>query len=170
MAGFRILMHDDEWQRRKNALRGGLVDTTDLMEEWGEIIQTSIAENFEVGGRPAWKPLAASTIQARIGARKQLRKASAANFKSRKLFKITFLRTLVVTGTLQKVTVKPEAQRVIIGSSPAAKEYAAIHQHGGQAGRGRKVTIPARPYIVLQDEDHAEMGRAGRLYLQRLAQ
>lgn len=27
------------------------------------------------------------------------------------------------------------------------KPYAAIHQFGGQAGRGRKVTIPARPYM-----------------------
>ncbi|MBN0437970.1 phage virion morphogenesis protein, partial [Pseudomonas aeruginosa] len=25
--------------------------------------------------------------------------------------------------------------------------YAAIQQLGGQAGRGRKVTIPARPYL-----------------------
>ena len=33
--------------------------------------------------------------------------------------------------------------------------YAAIHQFGGTAGRGRKVDIPARPFLVLtpQDED-----------------
>lgn len=29
----------------------------------------------------------------------------------------------------------------------AAKVYAAIHQFGGKAGRGRKVDIPARPYL-----------------------
>lgn len=28
-----------------------------------------------------------------------------------------------------------------------AKEYAAIHQFGGKAGRGRKVSIPARPFL-----------------------
>ena len=34
--------------------------------------------------------------------------------------------------------------------------YAAIHQFGGKAGRGRKVDIPARPFLVLtpQDEDY----------------
>lgn len=32
-----------------------------------------------------------------------------------------------------------------------AKVYAAIHQFGGQAGRGRKVTIPARPFLPLED-------------------
>lgn len=33
--------------------------------------------------------------------------------------------------------------------------YAAIHQFGGKTGRGRKVDIPARPFLVLtpQDED-----------------
>lgn len=33
--------------------------------------------------------------------------------------------------------------------------YAAIHQFGGKAGRGKKVDIPARPFLVLtpQDED-----------------
>lgn len=33
--------------------------------------------------------------------------------------------------------------------------YAAIHQFGGKAGRGRKVDIAARPFLVLtpQDED-----------------
>ena len=29
----------------------------------------------------------------------------------------------------------------------AARPYARIHQLGGKAGRGRKVTIPARPYL-----------------------
>lgn len=32
-----------------------------------------------------------------------------------------------------------------------AKVYGAIHQFGGQAGRGRKVTIPARPYLPMDD-------------------
>lgn len=32
------------------------------------------------------------------------------------------------------------------------KPYAAIHQFGGQAGRGGKVTIPARPYMPLDGD------------------
>jgi phage virion morphogenesis protein len=32
----------------------------------------------------------------------------------------------------------------------AGKKYAAIQQFGGQAGRGRKVAIPARPYLPLK--------------------
>lgn len=40
------------------------------------------------------------------------------------------------------------ADFVEIGS---ALEYAAIHQLGGTAGRGRTVTIPARPYLGLSE-------------------
>ena len=31
--------------------------------------------------------------------------------------------------------------------------YAAIHNFGGQAGRGRKVTLPARPFLGIDDRD-----------------
>lgn len=31
--------------------------------------------------------------------------------------------------------------------------YAAIHQFGGKAGRGKKVDIPARPFLVLTPQD-----------------
>ena len=34
---------------------------------------------------------------------------------------------------------------------------AAIHQLGGQAGKGLKTEIPARPYLQLTDDDFAEI-------------
>ncbi|MCB1397261.1 MAG: phage virion morphogenesis protein [Rhodobacteraceae bacterium] len=43
-----------------------------------------------------------------------------------------------------------EGATVKIGSNMV---YAAIHQVGGQAGRNRAVTIPARPYLGLSDAD-----------------
>lgn len=33
----------------------------------------------------------------------------------------------------------------------AGKVYAAIHQFGGQAGRGRRTTIPARPFMPIDE-------------------
>jgi phage virion morphogenesis protein len=35
--------------------------------------------------------------------------------------------------------------------------YGAIHQLGGMAGRGKKVELPARPYLGLDDDDRAEV-------------
>jgi phage virion morphogenesis protein len=37
------------------------------------------------------------------------------------------------------------------------KVYAAIHHFGGPAGRGRKVTIPPRPYLGLSEADREEI-------------
>lgn len=42
----------------------------------------------------------------------------------------------------------------VIGSN---LEYAAIHQLGGQAGKNKKVEIPARPYLKLTDDDFKEI-------------
>ena len=35
--------------------------------------------------------------------------------------------------------------------------YAAIHHFGGMAGRGRKVRIPARPFMTLTNEDKQDL-------------
>lgn len=35
--------------------------------------------------------------------------------------------------------------------------YAAIHQFGGKAGSGRKVDIPARPFLVLTPQDEEDI-------------
>jgi phage virion morphogenesis protein len=35
--------------------------------------------------------------------------------------------------------------------------YARIHQLGGQAGPGKKVTIPARPYLGISEADRTEI-------------
>lgn len=32
--------------------------------------------------------------------------------------------------------------------------YGALHQFGGKAGRGRKVSIPARPFLGISRQDH----------------
>ena len=49
--------------------------------------------------------------------------------------------------------VDPGDQAVIIGPSGPASDYARIHDRGGMAGRGKKVKIPQRRYLFLQDED-----------------
>ena len=35
--------------------------------------------------------------------------------------------------------------------------YAAIHQLGGRAGRGRRATIPARPYLGIDEHDRTNI-------------
>lgn len=46
--------------------------------------------------------------------------------------------------------------------------YAAIHQFGGKAGRGRKVEIPARPFLILTPQDEADILEDVQDYFQHL--
>lgn len=147
MSGVTVKIDDAEFRRRIDALRKGVADASPLMKIWGEIAHASILYNFEVGGRPtAWKKLSPVTIQLK------------------KHDKILRGRT----GNLARITVKPGQLNVLLGTSPASRDYAAIQNFGGQAGRGRKVNIPARPFMVLQPEDKVEMRETARRYLQRI--
>ena len=54
----------------------------------------------------------------------------------------------------KQITIQYNNESAIIGSN---KVYAAIHQLGGQTGKNKKVTIPARPYLKLTDDDFEEI-------------
>ena len=54
------------------------------------------------------------------------------------------------TKVLSAIQRRHNANEVVIGT-PAI--YGRIHQLGGKAGRGHKVTIPARPFLGVSKED-----------------
>lgn len=57
-------------------------------------------------------------------------------------------KPLIDTGDLRRQIVPQVSNNVLtVTATPA---YAAIHQFGGQAGRNRKVKIPARPYLPVK--------------------
>jgi phage virion morphogenesis protein len=120
----------------------------------GEILRTSFSKNFEEGGRPAqWKP-----------SRRAVREGG---------------QTLVKTGRLvNSIFSETDASRAVVGTNV---KYAAIQQLGAKIGarvilpvKGKALfwpgarhpvkkvnwpgaTIPARPFLVIQDEDWAEI-------------
>ena len=68
-------------------------------------------------------------------------------------------RTLTETGRLRGSiahAVMDAGHTVEVGSNVV---YAAIHQFGGRAGRGRRVTIPARPYLGIDERDRDAIAR-----------
>lgn len=139
MAGVRVtitLNGVNETTRALKEIETHLSDTQPLMREIAEVAKTSVETNFEVGGRPVWKPLAASTIQAKGHS-----------------------KPLLASNVLRNIVTKVTDTSVTIGVQPAAKDYAAIQHLGGKAGRGQKVTIPARPFMLLQSEDIDEIER-----------
>ena len=108
-----------------------------LMKNIAGIFAYSTEENFKVEGRPKWQDLAEST-------KKQRKK------------KGTYPGLILqVTGQLASlVNTYYDDDSAVIGSN---LDYAAIHQLGGQAGKGHKTEIPARPYLQLTDDDFVEI-------------
>ncbi|EIC13727.1 phage-like protein, partial [Kingella kingae PYKK081] len=70
-------------------------------------------------------------------------------------------KTLQLSGQLAaSLTTQSGNDFARIGSN---KPYAAIHHIGGQAGRGRKVHIPARPYLPIDGSGVLQSGGEKRL-------
>ena len=108
-----------------------------LMKNVAGIMADSTEENFEEEGRPKWKDLSEKTKTAR---------KKTGHYSG---------QILQVSGQLAlSVTTQYDDTSAIIGSN---KAYAAIHQLGGLAGKNKKTTIPARPYLSLTNVEYEEI-------------
>lgn len=112
-----------------------------LMKNIAGIMMDSVEENFEKEGRPEkWTSLAKSTIKQRT------KKGYWPG------------RILQMRGELAaSITSKYDDNSALVGTN---KIYAAIHQFGGHAGRGKKVKIPARPYLKFESDGINEINRS----------
>lgn len=114
-------------------------DVPRALDEVGASVVTETQMRFEAQRDPkgaAWQALAPSTI-----ARRTAGKAS---------------KILRETGDnlYDTLTHRVEPDAVLVGVNRA---WAAIHQFGGRAGRGKKTTIPARPFLGLSEEGATEV-------------
>lgn len=116
-----------------------------LMKNITGIFAYSAEENFKTEGRPKWQDLADITKE------KRKKKGHWPG------------QILQVEGKLAaSISTYYDEDSAVIGSN---LEYAAIHQLGGDAGRGRKVKIPARPYLNLGESETEEILNAAVNYL-----
>ncbi len=127
-----------DWVKRSENLRP-------LMKNIAGIMADSTEENFKEEGRPKWKDLSEKTKTAR---------RKTGHYPG---------QILQVSGQLaMSITTQYDNESAVIGSN---KVYAVIHQLGGPAGKNKKTTIPARPYLQLVDEDYREIISAIKMYL-----
>lgn len=142
--GIEVKVHDKEVRDLLADLAGRMGDLRPVMRVIGETMHTSIQRNFEKGGRPrSWKRLAPATIAQRK--------------KEGKWPGRILVRKGTSGGLLGTLKYRPFSNKVVVRAN---KIYAAIHHFGGRAGRGHKVLIPARPYMMIQDEDLVEINKA----------
>ncbi len=131
--------------------RGG--NLSGLMRSFGEYMKGSIAKNFDAEGRPTrWPPLSLATLLGWAGSRKSFT-TKKGNWSQKGQKALAGRKILTDTARLRRSINYVAGGRFLqVGTNVV---YAAIHQFGGQAGRGKKVTLPPRPYLMFQEEDVA---------------
>jgi len=127
-------------------LKNKTSDMTPLMARLSDIMHEAVTDNFQAEGRPKWKELSPLTI------------------KRRKKMGYENKPILQNSGTLSRLEPHFGRDSAIVGTNV---EYARIHQFGGPAGRGKKVNIPARPYLTLGDEALGEIEDAVAKWLNK---
>ena len=117
-----------------------------LMKNIAGVFAYSTEENFKEEGRPdKWADLAESTKKQRT---------KTGHYPG---------QILQVSGQLaSSISTSYDNDSAVIGSN---LDYAAIHQLGGQAGKNQSVTIPARPYLQLTQDDFEEIIQETEKYL-----
>jgi len=142
--GKYYIYDDDDLRDLLNKVKERIGHLQPAWEVIGEIVHTSILRNFEDGGRPkAWGDLKDSTKKQRA--------------KKNKWPGQILVMSGEKDGLLSSISYDAMPEKLVL---VANKKYAAIQHFGGMAGKGRKVKIPARPYMMIQDEDWAEIKAA----------
>ncbi|MDE0291194.1 MAG: phage virion morphogenesis protein [Candidatus Dadabacteria bacterium] len=135
---FRVAVNTREIDGLAVRLARRSTDLSEAMTKIAGIMLDAVGQNFEDEGRPPWTPLADPTKEQRTeegwGPEHPI---------------------LQRTGTLA-VSVQEDSSRNEATVATNLR-YAAIQHFGGEAGRGKKVKIPPRPFLVLAPEAEAEI-------------
>jgi len=134
-----------------------------VMRLVGQVVVESIDKTFAAEGRPdAWQALADSTLLRKMAGGVRLGKDEKRKrlTTTRGWTKAGAINALVKskilagqTGRLREGIHVEATGKDFVDVAPDKLPYARIHHLGGEAGRDGKVTIPARPYLVVQNED-----------------
>jgi phage virion morphogenesis protein len=148
MAENKIMIDVSHTLENLNSI-GNLIENTEpLFEDIAEILLESIDDNFRAeegpGGTP-WLDLAESTKRQR---------EKAGTWPGKKLQSQTVGSRGSGSGLLGSLQTYSDEEMAAVTSD---KPYAAIHHFGGNAGPGRKVYIPARPYAYLGEDAEQEI-------------
>lgn len=155
MTSFTITVDDKAVQAALQAVAARVNNMAPVLQTIGEGIVERTKARFDSSTDPAgnpWTPNSAVTlaILARrlAGAKSNRKKNGDLNAAGQRAY--ANKKILVESGDLRRQIVA-----VATGSDltvSATMKYAAIQQFGGQAGRGRKVTIPARPFLPIRQD------------------
>lgn len=151
------------------SMRARASNLTPAMKKIGSLVKNESLGNFKNQSAPdgtPWKPLSMATRIARamrLSGGKGIRNKNGSTKKGAQRI-IGSAQALLDTGVLRASVQVQEvtSQSVTIASR---LKYSAIHQYGGMAGRGKKVTIPARPYLGVNTQMRTDIADIIRAHL-----
>ncbi len=154
MTSFTLQVHDKLVRDALSRLQARLEQAQPVLESIGEHSVERIKRRFETSSAPdgtPWKPNSQSTLDqvaSRLG-KSFRKKGGALNAKGQA--RVTGKKPLIgESRALSTQIVRFTSQdSLTVASTPI---YAAIQHLGGQAGRGGKVTIPARPFMPIMPD------------------
>lgn len=159
-----IKIDDKEVQALLSRLQRLVSDMSKPMGQIGAFYERSVLENFKAQASPdgtPWQRLSQATMMLGLGKRKGWKKNGGLSAKGKRY--IQGKRILWEHGDLEgAVHHQADSNSVTIGVGGHIP-YAAIHQFGGMAGRGKKVKIPARPYLAVNRGAGMELAEKDRV-------
>lgn len=143
-----LTLDDREVREALARLQARVSDMSPIMQQIGDALLDRTKQRFVTSTAPdgtPWALNAPATIAAWLKPRGGMHKKDG-SLSKRGAAKAAAKKPLIGdSGNLSRqFYVRADRHSVVLASST---RYAAIHQFGGQAGRGRKVTIPARPFL-----------------------
>jgi phage virion morphogenesis protein len=167
MSTFSINVQDKEVRDALEALKQRTSNLQPILQSIGEDIMARAKARFGTSTGPdgqRWKPNALSTVRGlidRSSSKKGFYLKDGKTLSRKAQMSLAGKKVLVDTGSLaSQFHVSASGTSVTVGNS---MKYAAIHQFGGQAGRGHKVTIPARPFLPINKEGRLYPGEQSRI-------
>jgi len=152
MTAFTIEVKDEEVRAKLKALAERSINMRAVLQTIGEGIIERTKHRFDTSTDPAGHPwhkhkdATLAMLSKRLsGAKSNIKKNGSLNAKGQRAY--ANKKLLVDTGFLRQQIVQSATSNALTVSATA--KYAAVHQFGGKAGRGKKVTIPARPFLPI---------------------
>lgn len=151
-----IRIDDSSLKSALQSLAARLSDMRPALRSAAAVLRDEAMQSFDDQRSPEgmrWPRLKAASIIAR--ARRRAPKGYAKN-RARTLARFADAKALLDTGQLRNSL---RVQRVTNSEAVMGTRlpYAAVHQFGGKAGRGRKVMIPARPFLGLSERGQSDI-------------
>lgn len=150
-------------KKELEGLRVRLKDLSPVMKQVAQIVRTSVIRNFEVGGRPKWEPSQRARKEGGMTLVKTARlrnSITARGYSDRAEVGTNVIYAAIhqLGGRTSPRVIKPKNAKALFW--PGAKHPVKSVQHPGSK-------IPARPFLMVQDEDWTEIKNVINDYLAR---